>query len=149
MTEVIDDAAGWLVESCDLTQQGRLARARATQESHDLARPERQVDLLEHHQLIAVGLAEGLAYPLHLQQWSEVQRRSGGVHGGVSSNLSTDAELALRPRVQRPPEYPVEDHHQEAEHHDPEDVALEVPVRSRVGNIGPQAMRPHRLGTPR
>ena len=81
MAEIIHHARGGLVESGDRAQQRRFAGTGAPQQPHDLARAQREIDVLEHQELVPVGLAEGLAATLHVEQWREIERRGGHVHG--------------------------------------------------------------------
>ncbi len=81
VAEIIHHARRGLVEPGDRAQQRRFAGTGAPQETHDLPRPQREIDVLEHDELVPVGLAEGLAAALHVEQWREIQRRGGDVHG--------------------------------------------------------------------
>src|SRR5580704_312729 len=68
MAEIVDDAAARQVEAGDLPQQRRLARSRAAEQPHDLPGTQLQVYLVQHDQLIPVGLAERLAHTPHVEQ---------------------------------------------------------------------------------
>src|SRR5262249_39116558 len=80
LTEVLHRACGGVIETGDHPQQCRLSRARSTEESDDLPRTQHEIHILQHHELIAVRLAEGLADTLHIEQRREIERGSNGIH---------------------------------------------------------------------
>ena len=81
---VVHHPAGRRIQARDQPQQRRLAGARAAEQADDLPGPQCQVDVLEHDELVAVGLAEGLADAPHVEQRSEVERELVGIHWPVS-----------------------------------------------------------------
>jgi len=67
----------------DGAQQGRLARARAAEQAHNLVLAQSQVDLVQHQEVAVAGLAVEVAEVLDLHQGTAL--RKGG-HGKASSS---------------------------------------------------------------
>jgi hypothetical protein len=68
LAEVVHLTARRHLEARDGSQQGGLPGTRATEETDDLAGAQCEVHVLEHDELIAVRLPEGLADALHIEQ---------------------------------------------------------------------------------
>ena len=102
LAEIVDAAARGTRKACDHAQQRRLARARTAEQTHDLARAQRQVDAVENQEFIAIGLVKSLPHVLHVKK----QRR---IHWQNLIALG-HSEAALGLRIERTPEEPVEQH---------------------------------------
>src|SRR5579863_1530035 len=83
-----------MIEPCDRAQQCGFSGSRSPEQPDDLARPQRQVDFLEHDELIAVRLTEGLADLLDLQKRLDTQR-SNGIHTRLLAQLIRNLRSAL------------------------------------------------------
>ncbi|GCC44401.1 hypothetical protein chiPu_0028598, partial [Chiloscyllium punctatum] len=118
-------------QPCDDPQQGRLARSRAAEQPDDLAGMNRQVDILEHQQLLAASLRERAADAADVDQ--------GGLLGLVEHqdpSRSAEAKAALAEGVERSPQQAVKQRDQNAHDDDAEHDPGKVAGLGRVRDIG-------------
>ena len=101
---------------------------------------QRQVDVVEHEQVVAAALAIELAHVRRPRRAGDAASgRHVRVHGGLSS---IEAEAALGQAIERPPEQAVEGDDEDRHHGDAEHDARIVAGRGGLGDVGAEARRP-------